>query len=177
MADDSSDSRTEQVERGRVAAEELSWSLRSVNRAAARLDHALATKLGLRQLDYEAVGHIMDQEGTQLGPAELGQRLGISTGSATELVDRLERAGHVARTREGTDRRRVQLVARQEAVGRILAELSPLFVDLDALSNQFSEGEQAIINHYLRAAADRVRLHTQALSPSQAHTTASVPRH
>ncbi|MCB5274064.1 hypothetical protein BJG92_01591 [Arthrobacter sp. SO5] len=163
MSNNAEDGWAEQVERGRMSADELSWSLRSVNRAATQLDHALAAKLGLRQLDYEAMGHIMDQEGTQLGPAELGQRLRISTGSATELADRLERAGHIARTREGSDRRRVQLVARQEAVGLILGELGPLFADLDALSNEFTDGEQAVINRYLRAAGDRLRDHTRAL--------------
>ena len=58
----------------------LSRSLRSLNRASAQLDHALAEKLGLRPLDYEAMGHIMVQGGAHLGPAELGHRLRISTG-------------------------------------------------------------------------------------------------
>ena len=147
-----------------MSAQELSWSLRAVNRASAELDHALAAKLGLRQFDYDAMGHIMAQEGTQLGPAELGQRLRISTGSATELADRLERAVHIARTRDLTDRRRVQLVARQEAVGRILGELGPLFADLDTLSSEFTDNDRAIINRYLRAATDRLHVHTQALN-------------
>ena len=106
----------------------------------------------------------MDQDGAHLGPAELGHRFRISTGSATELADRLERSGHISRTREGTDRHRVQLVAQQHAVGRILGELGPLFVDLDNLSQEFSAEEQAVIQHYLRGAGDRLRSHTATLS-------------
>ncbi len=164
MDDRQGDQRAEDLERARVSAHDVSWSLRSVNRAAARLDHALAAKLGLRLLDYQALGHVMDQEDGQVGPAELGQRLRISTGSATELVDRLERAGHVARSREGTDRRRVRLVAQDEAVNRLLGELGPLFADLDALSDEFTDEEQATISRYLRAAADRLRDHSRRLS-------------
>ena len=145
-------------------ADVLSRSLRSPHRAASQLDHAVAEKLGLRWLDYEAVGHILYQDGAHLGPAELGHRLRISTGSATELADRLERSGHISRTREGADRRRVQLVAQQHAVGRILGELGPLCVDLDNLSQEFSAEEQVVIQQYLRGAGDRLRFHAATLS-------------
>lgn len=153
----------EAVERGRMSAEELSWALRSVNRAAAQLDHVLAARLGLRSLDYEAMGHIMDLEGSQVGPAELGHRLGISTGSATELADRLEKAGHITRARDGIDRRRVNLVPEPEAVGRILGELQPLFSALDDLTLQFSADEQAVIGRFLRAAAAELEAHAVEL--------------
>ena len=106
----------------------------------------------------------MDQDGAHLDPAELGHRLRISTVAATELADRLERSGHISRTREGTDRRRVQLVAQQHAVGRILGELGPLFVDIDNLSQEFSAEEQAVIQRYLRGAGDRLRSHAATLS-------------
>ncbi len=162
--DRAGDDRAEAVERGRMSAEELSWALRSVNRASVSLDHALATRVGLRHLDYAAMGHIMDQEGTQLGPAQLGQRLGISTGSATELADRLEQAGHISRTRDVQDRRRVSLVPRGEAVGRILGELGPLFVALDDLSLEFTEAEREVISRYLRGAADRLAAHARELA-------------
>ncbi|POH65975.1 MULTISPECIES: MarR family transcriptional regulator [Cryobacterium] len=166
MAKDSDIPGAEQVERSRMSAAELSWALRSVNRAASQLEHALAAKVGLRALDFEAMGHIMDLEGTQLGPAELGHRLGISTGSATELADRLEAAGHIARARDATDRRRVNLVPQASAVGRILGELAPLFTALDSLALEFSPEEQAAISRYLRAAADELQTHSATLTSS-----------
>lgn len=154
----------ESVERARMSADELSWSLRSVNRAAVELDHALASRVGLRPIDYEAMGHIMDREGSGLGPAELGHRLGISTGSATELVDRLERAGHIARSRADDDRRRVNLIPQPHAVGRILGELGPLFAALDTLAEDFTDDERAAIDRYLRAAAARLQTRAAELS-------------
>lgn len=156
----------EEVERGRMSAADLSWSLRSVNRAAAEVDHALAERIGLRQLDYSALGHIMDREGSPVGPAELGHRLGISTGSASELVDRLERLGHISRARDDTDRRRVSLTAQKHAVDRIFTELAPLFSTLDELAAEFSEDEQIVLNRYLRLAAQRLSGAAERISRS-----------
>ncbi|SIT78652.1 MarR family transcriptional regulator [Microbacterium sp. RU33B] len=159
-----SDARSaEAIERGRMRADELSWALRAVNRAAAQLDHALAARMGLRPTDYEAMGHIMDSEGSHLGPVELGQRLGMSTGSATELADRLERAGHILRARDEADRRRVSLVPQSETVGRILGELEPLFTALDDLATDFSDQERDVIERYLREAAQRLETRAEEL--------------
>ena len=142
-------------ERARTEASELSWALRELNRAVAEIDHALARRLAMRPSDYAAMGHVMSAQ-APLGPAELSVRLGISTGSATELVDRLERAGHLERRRDSHDRRRVSLHATQPAVELILRELGPLFVDLDELAGEFTPDEQATVARYLRLAARRM---------------------
>ncbi|MBE0011306.1 MarR family winged helix-turn-helix transcriptional regulator [Arthrobacter sp. AET 35A] len=160
--------RAEENERRRVTAEELSWALRGANRAAAEVDHALSTKIAVRPLDYSAIGHVMSQEGDPLGPAELGNRLGISTGSATELVDRLERAGHLIRVRDGKDRRRVHLRPTEEAVDRILGELRPLFDSLDAITTEFTSEEQQAIGRYLRLATERLADFADHLADSTA---------
>jgi len=59
----------------------------------------LAHRLGLRALDYTAMSHVLGAD-RPMGPFELGRRLGISSGSATELVDRLERADQLERRRD-----------------------------------------------------------------------------
>lgn len=146
-----------------MTAEELSWSLRATNRAAAEVDRALAAHLSLRPVEYDAVDHIMSSERAPIGPVELASRLGISPGSATELVDRLERRGHVVRERGSADRRRVLITARPEAVRRILADLGPLFEQLDALADSFSTRDQAAIQRYLREATTLLLEHAASL--------------
>lgn len=146
----------ETLERSRMSAAELSWALRAVNRASTEVDQALAVRLGLRLIDYAAFAHVMAAESDPIGPAELGHRLGITTGSATELVDRLERAQHITRERALSDRRRVSLTAREQSIRRALDELSPLFESLDELAAEFDENEQATIGRYLRGAKDRL---------------------
>ena len=142
----------EEIERQRVQAPEVSWAFRAVYRAALAADAELARRLHLRRSDYTAMGHLMDEPG-RLGPVDLSHRLGISTGSATELVDRLEQAGHVRRARHGQDRRRVVLEPTSSGMHAVLDELAPLFTRMDALSGQFTPAEQATITRYLRQAA------------------------
>lgn len=146
---------TDSRERSLVSASEMSWALRAVNRLSADIDVELARRLHLRLLDTMALGHVMTAE-SPLGPAELSARLGISTGSGTELVDRLESAGHVRRRRDSRDRRRVALSASPEAVRSLLDELAPLFTTLDELADEFTPSEQAAVIRYLSGAAVRM---------------------
>jgi len=141
----------EGAERGRLRAPELSWALRALLRAAAEVDQELARRLQLRPLDFSALNHLMSSpEG--LGAAQLSGRLGISTGSATELVDRLENAGHLHRRAHPSDRRRKVLEPTDTAMNRTLGALQPLLANLEELTTQFSPEEQAVITRYLRAA-------------------------
>lgn len=134
----------------------MSWALRAINRLAGDIDVELARRLRLRLIDTMALGHVMTADG-ELGPAELSARLGISTGSGTELVDRLERAGHLQRHRDTRDRRRVLLSASPEAVDSLLDELAPLFTTLDELADDFTPSEQETVIRYLSAAATRMK--------------------
>ena len=148
-----------------MAATEVSWAARALQRAQVELDRALAARLHLRALDYAAMTHLLSAE-SPLGPVELASRLGISSGSGTELADRLERAGHLHRRRTVDDRRRVVLEPDEASIERMLGELAPLFRELDALAASFSPDEQAVITRYLTAAADRVRAHAELLAGS-----------
>ncbi len=143
-------------DRGEPEGSELSWALRSVQRATVDVNLALGSRLGLRPLEFDAMNHVMT--GTEPpGPAELSNRLGISTGSGTELVDRLETAGHVTRRRHEGDRRRVIVEPTEQALGRMLGELEPLFDRLDEVAQQFDEAERGAIESYLRGVAEVLR--------------------
>lgn len=146
----------EDRERMRVSATEASWALRDVNRAADEVDHVLAQRLGLRALDYTAMNHVLGAE-RPMGPFELGRRLGISSGSATELVDRLEQAGHLERRRDRHDRRRVALHPSEDTLARVLEELSPLFAAIDQAAGDYTQAELAAVVRYLRTAAETMR--------------------
>jgi len=146
----------EERERARVSAPELSWALREVSRLSDEVNSELARRLNLRQLDHAALGHVMTSP-LPIGPAELSARLGISTGSGTELVDRLENAGHLERHRDPRDRRRVALHASDDAIARVLGELAPLFSAVDAVADSFTPEQQQVIIRYLRAAAAEMR--------------------
>nr|WP_244888864.1 MarR family transcriptional regulator [Streptomyces purpureus] len=67
--------------------------------------------LGLHSTDAAALAEILyaEDQGVLLSPARLSERISLSSGATTAVLNRLERAGHVIRTREHTDRRVVTL--------------------------------------------------------------------
>jgi DNA-binding MarR family transcriptional regulator len=146
----------EALERSRVNGQDLSWALRAVMRAHDDVDRVLARQLGLRALDYAAVDQAMSSP-DPLRPADISEHLGISSGSTTELLDRLETAGHIRRSPHPTDRRRVLVHAEPAAVEQILDALHPLFAALDNLTVGFTADEQRTIQRYLREAERLLR--------------------
>jgi len=96
--------------------------------AFAELNQLMSSWLDLPTSDANALGQVLwaDSSGEPLSPARLGQRIGMTSGSVTVLLNRLEAAGLLERSREHVDRRRVSLrptpTARERA--RAFTEMS-----------------------------------------------------
>jgi len=86
---------------------EMVEDVRGVARAVLAALVYSAARAGLNQSDFYALVRVVAAEG--LTGAEIRRILGVSSSSVTELADRLERAGMVARTRPQSDRRLVVL--------------------------------------------------------------------
>lgn len=70
-----------------------------------RLRLAAAERLGIGATDFDALV-LLDTAGP-LAAGRIAEAMAITTGAVTGLIDRLERAGFVQRTRHETDRRQV----------------------------------------------------------------------
>lgn len=68
-------------------------------------NHAVAQRLGLGASDSQFLT-LLDVHGP-LTPGRLAELTGLSTGTVTGVIDRLERGGFVERTRDAGDRRKV----------------------------------------------------------------------
>lgn len=70
-----------------------------------------ATWLHLHHTDATALLEIAEaeQRGDPLSPARLSERISLTSGATTALINRLEKAEHIVRTREQSDRRVVTL--------------------------------------------------------------------
>ena len=90
---------------------EVMEALRGWAVAFAELNQHMATWMDLPTTDAQALGQVLwaASDGDPLSPARLGQRIGMTSGSVTVLVNRLEAAGLIERSREHPDRRRVTL--------------------------------------------------------------------
>ena len=132
------------------------WALREVQQASYDATLSLARRLGLGATDIAALEHLMAAD-EPLGPVQLGQRLGIASASATALVDRLERGGHVHRSPHPQDRRRQMISVTQESADQTWEALRPLLADIDLAAAQLTPQEAAAVVRFLGAAADAMR--------------------
>jgi DNA-binding MarR family transcriptional regulator len=131
----------------------LAWALHRLAVSSAVVDTVMAARLGISATDYLAMKHVMTVE-TLIGPVELSRLLGMTSGSATALVDRLQRSGHLKRTQHPQDRRRLLLAPTEHARSQILTELEPLGEGIAQLSQGFTQSEREAIQRFLTLAAD-----------------------
>lgn len=114
---------------------------------------AFAAQQGLHQTDVMALSHVRvaEDRGTPMTAGALTHALGLTSGSVTALVDRLERAGHLERVRDTADRRRVFL--RYSATGRAIADkfFVPLADRDDTVTRDFSPAELEVVRRWLDA--------------------------
>lgn len=103
----------ERPENGDVEARRnrLMEGLRAYGANYTEFTRRFASWLGLHSTDAAALVEILyaEDKGTPLSPARLSERVSLSSGATTILLNRLESAGHVVRSREHTDGRVVTL--------------------------------------------------------------------
>ncbi|GAB2661388.1 MarR family winged helix-turn-helix transcriptional regulator [Nocardia goodfellowii] len=91
--------------------ERLGEQLRAYGSSFTELGRRFAVSLGVHSTDAFALLEICAAEeyAEPLSPALLSKRISLSSGAMTALLNRLERAGYITRTREHSDRRVVTL--------------------------------------------------------------------
>lgn len=120
---------------------------RALLQAGVRYRLGVAEHFGVNWTEIQAVNHLLMEP--QLSQTELAQRLGITSGASTALIDRLERARMVRRTPHPGDRRRLRIeltdlgvklmdVSRDGLVrifeGRTEDQLNRLATDLESMA-------------------------------------------
>jgi DNA-binding MarR family transcriptional regulator len=113
---------------------------------------AVAARFALNMTDLEALDLIFLRGRATAG--ELAQATGLSSGAATALIDRLEKAGYVSRTHDADDRRRVYVSARREAVAPIEAVYKPLQARMLVLWSTYSARDLAVVLDFLKRSTD-----------------------
>jgi DNA-binding MarR family transcriptional regulator len=118
----------------------------------------MAGRLGLGVNDLSALDHLLQSQ-LPLGPVELGHRLGITSASATTLVDRLEKAGHIVRAADPADRRRQTLVVTEHARAEARTALGPMIEALQQAAEELTGPDADAVARYLERAAEIMNAH------------------
>jgi DNA-binding MarR family transcriptional regulator len=85
---------------------------------------ALARSLGLTDVEMLALVHLGEQG--EMAPSAIAALLHLSSGGATALVQRLERAGHVTRKPHPSDRRSILIALSPAMVRRLDDAYAPV---------------------------------------------------
>lgn len=93
---------------------DVAMQLRLLQQSFDAFDEAAAGRLGLNRTDLRAVDLVLANDGP-LSAGELTRALRLSPAATTTVIDRLERAGLLTRTRDAENRRRVLVTATDAA--------------------------------------------------------------
>jgi DNA-binding MarR family transcriptional regulator len=117
-----------------------------------RFDAIVARRLDAAPAEFKAMDHILASGG--LTPGQLGDRLALTSGAVTALVDRLERLGWVKRVPHPTDRRSV-IVSKASAKVSAGEEIYRRFAEaLAQAAAALTPEERAACVRFLDAAAE-----------------------
>lgn len=140
-------------ERRTVLLSELSVAVRQYTAAYALFNQALADHFEPHPTDAQCL-NLLSLETDRVTIGRVGELTGLSTGAATRLVDRLERAGYATRQRDAADRRRVLVTTvpeRMAVFGQVWQELSRAWW---RLFEDFEDDHLALLLRYMRRTAE-----------------------
>lgn len=126
-------------------------------------DRESARLLGVNETDLRCL-EILIQDVPEATPRLLADRLGLTTGSVTSLLDRLEKIGYITRSPHPDDRRKVIVRATETATARAWELIGPLVAEgQEQLAARYSEEELGLVTDFLSRARDLQRAHIQRL--------------
>lgn len=136
----------------RRLATQIKESLRDLRNQLSLLNRRVGTHLDLKDVDLDCLD-LIGRHGP-LSPTALARRAGLHPATMTGILDRLERAGWIARERDPADRRAVTVRAlpdRAQAVYRLYSGMNSA---LDAICAGYDEQQLALLADFLRKATD-----------------------
>jgi DNA-binding MarR family transcriptional regulator len=115
--------------------------------ALARHRAALARSLGVTDVEMLVLVHLQEQDA--LAPAQIARLLDLSSGGATALVQRLERAGHVTRRPHPTDRRSTLIELSETTADHIRRDQAPYIEGFERTIARLVNTEREVVARFL----------------------------
>ncbi|WP_262848947.1 MarR family winged helix-turn-helix transcriptional regulator [Mumia quercus] len=130
--------------------------------AVVSFHEAVGALLGLSAADHKALG-IVRRDGP-MSAGLLAERTALTAGAVTGLVDRLEAAGLVRRSRDPQDRRRLVIEATAGPSEEVAAAFDALQRAMAGVTAEFSDAELAVVERWVRATTQVLRDQAAALA-------------
>ena len=129
--------------------DELSVVSRRYMASYALFNQAVADHLGLHPTDLQCL-NLLTLERGPVTTGRIAELTGLTTGSATRLVDRLEKAGYVVRERDAGDRRRVLVATVPEKITEFRRMWDRLGGGWVSLFDDLDDSQLALIIDHMR---------------------------
>jgi DNA-binding MarR family transcriptional regulator len=130
---------------------DVAMQVRLLQQSFDAFDEAVAARLGLNRTDLRATDLVL-ANGGPLSAGELSRALKLSPAATTTVIDRLERAGLVSRSRDTGNRRRV-LVTATDAARTIEQDIySPVGAAGAQALGRYNKNQLATILDFLQTA-------------------------
>ncbi|GAA3856509.1 MarR family transcriptional regulator [Saccharothrix violaceirubra] len=127
--------------------------LRQLTVETDRIVELFGERQGMHRTDLNALALIMDAP-EALSPGRLAEAMHLSASATTSVIDRLEAAGHIRRTRSDQDRRRIELEVRTEARESGRGHFGPLDAAFTKAWADFTDDERAVAARFLTASIE-----------------------
>jgi DNA-binding MarR family transcriptional regulator len=137
-------------------------SLRELSIQLSLLNHQVGAHVDLKDVDFECLD-VISRHGP-LSPSALARRAGLHPATMTGILDRLERAGWVARERDPSDRRAVVVRALRDRSKEVFRLYSGMNTSMDDICAGYGEAELELLADFLRRTADAGRNATDELA-------------
>ena len=126
--------------------------LKTISMLTRQIGRKIGESMGVNVTDMAALEQLLSTG--PMTPGQLAEHLKVTTAAATQIVDRLERAGHVARERRANDRRKICVVPVEASVDRAFERLAPMLDGLDGVIAGLSSAERKVIEGFLDQVVD-----------------------
>lgn len=131
---------------------ELAEEVRASQSATDELDGVVAKRMGVGRTDMRCLD-ILERDGPMTA-GRLADASGLTTGAVTALLDRLEAAGYVQRTRDTDDRRRVIVEITPLAQRKALELYGPLAESVSSDWAHYTDRDLRILGDFVRHSGD-----------------------
>lgn len=151
--------------------EQVGGALRRICEQIALTREMIASHFDLQRTDRAGLDFIFSRGGTCTA-GELSKATGLTTGSTTALIDRLEEAGYAVREPDQNDRRKQIVRIRQKVFAHCEALYEPIRAEIFSLWSSYSVEELECVAEFLSRSAQLYAECLERLKTGAAH----VPR-
>jgi DNA-binding MarR family transcriptional regulator len=131
----------------RTPRDPIGQRLKAISMLTRQIGRRIGENLGVNVTDMAALEQLLNNG--PMTPSQMADHLKVTTAAATQIVDRLERAGHVSRERRANDRRKIFIVPVEASVDRAFEQLAPMLDGLAGVIADLTPTDRQVIEGFL----------------------------